>query len=795
MNVRPSTDFAAAALRYHTLGVNIVAITPGIKGPRYRWKQFHTRRQTIEEVQALPWQGAPGLGVVDGFNDVRSFDLDKCPSFDPVLTMLQRLGLAAEYPWVVRSGSGNGWHIHLRCTEAVSDLADMESDTKGVYKAPGIGFDHLELRWERVQTILPPSTHVSGGIYTFQSAAPTEPPALVTGKQIADAFRAVTIQKPITVFDTTRTPVTPAPDYSAYANKALLDELALIEQAPVGDRNAQLNASAFALGQLVAAGVLDQGIVEQGLQGAARQIGLDRREIVGTIRSGIAAGLKQPRILPERDRPVAHIKTTGHAPEAPIPFVPKLKSLRDLMALNLPPIRWCVQGMLPEGLTLLAGKPKLGKSWLAMGVALAVADGGMAFGSIQVDPGAVLYLALEDNDRRLQSRVAKILASAAIPEDFDVATEWQRVDQGGIEAIEAWLQAHPTARLIVVDTLAKVRPARRVNGNLYDEDYEAMQGLKRLCDTYHVSCLVIHHTRKGASVDPMEEISGSNGLTGGVDGTMVLRRERGALDASLHVSGRDLEEDQSIALRWEGANAQWMILGNAAEFRLSTERQAVVNALRDAGRPLALKEIADATQQSYANIKMLLSRMAAGGLVRSGERGQYELMPDRQWTVNPALTTTNVTTVTRDTVVTPVTGVTTVTTVTRPKVTPGNTPGNTPVISTQRTGMPQTDNGNSGNRGNRGMPVTNEMSPSNTGNSGNRGNSGNSTPKVTTEIDRDKRREIAIDREIAKGDFKAARRSARDMYGNVDRARMEARIDEAEREHKANGGYGRMEGY
>jgi RecA-family ATPase len=101
--------------------------------------------------------------------------------------------------------------------------------------------------------------------------------------------------------------------------------------------------------------------------------------------------------------------------------IPETVTAADLMAAELPPVRWGVRGVLPEGVTLLAGKPKLGKSWLALGLCVAVAAGGVALGTRQVEQGEVLYLALEDNRRRLHKRLGKMLCGPA-PDGLEIAT-------------------------------------------------------------------------------------------------------------------------------------------------------------------------------------------------------------------------------------------------------------------------------------------------------------------------------------------------------------------------------------
>ena len=297
----------------------------------------------------------------------------------------------------------------------------------------------------------------------------------------------------------------------------------------------------------------------------------------------------------------------------------------DLMREDLPPVRWAVPGILPEGLSLLAGKPKLGKSWLALGLAVAKASGGVALGKIPVDRGEVLYLALEDNRRRLQNRLRKVLDGNQPPEGLHIATEWARVDEGGAEALDDWLSVHPDAGLVVVDILKVVRPSVSGNRGIYDADYEALQSMQRLAGQHGVSVLVVHHTRKMAASDPVDEVSGSTGLSGGADGIMVLKRDRGKADAYLHVTGREIEAEAELALKWDASLASWTLAGEADKYRLSQERWGVLKTLGAAGGGMSPKDVAEALDKSVGSVKVLLGEMVKAGQVSNPTYGKYGL--------------------------------------------------------------------------------------------------------------------------------------------------------------------------
>ncbi len=320
---------------------------------------------------------------------------------------------------------------------------------------------------------------------------------------------------------------------------------------------------------------------------------------------------------------------------------PELETISadKLAAMELPPVKYIVQGYIAEGLTVLAGRPKAGKSWMALGIAIAVASpAGRAFGSIPVEQGDVLYLALEDNKRRLKRRLNQMLPSGSVPARLDITMACPRLDRGGIEMIKTWVERHPGARLIVIDVFKKIRPEARVTDSLYDGDYRAIEPLKQLADERGIAILVLHHTRKMPADDPFDTVSGSTGLTGAADTVLVLARDPQG-GTTLYGRGRDIEEIET-AVKFDHLDGSWTILGGASEIRLSDGRSEILRTLRGAGEPMSPRDIADVTGQSYDAVRKLLTRMWKSGEVQKEKRGRYSACD----TPNPCHNGHNVTT-------------------------------------------------------------------------------------------------------------------------------------------------------
>ena len=239
-----------------------------------------------------------------------------------------------------------------------------------------------------------------------------------------------------------------------------------------------------------------------------------------------------------------------------------LATLRDgawLDAQEFAPLAYAVPGVIPEGSVLLVGAPKIGKSWLVLSIALAVAAGGRALG-IEVSKRPVFYLALEDGDRRLQDRCRRLLAGEAIPEELKYLT---RVEAGRvIDTISAWLDRQGgEPPLVILDTLGKVMPPALLGESSYQRDYRVGTALKRIVDGWPgMTLLVNHHDRKANADDFVDAVSGTHGLAGAADTIVVLCRDRQDSNGLLKVTGRDVPEGE-YAVRFKDG-AVWELDGD-----------------------------------------------------------------------------------------------------------------------------------------------------------------------------------------------------------------------------------------
>lgn len=240
------------------------------------------------------------------------------------------------------------------------------------------------------------------------------------------------------------------------------------------------------------------------------------------------------------------------------------KNAETLMAENIPPVGFVVDELLPVGLHILAGAPKVGKSWLALQICMKVATGESLW-DFQTHKGSVLYLCLEDTESRIKDRIMKAaeLESDADYSNLFISNRSELIGEDMFAEIDRLCANHKDMKLIVVDTLQKIR--QTVNDSTYANDYSELSELKAVAEKHGIAILLLHHTRKQSSKDPFDMISGTTGISGVVDSSFVLaKNERNSTKATLHCTGRDIVQ-RELKIEFERERYVWDLISDSEE--------------------------------------------------------------------------------------------------------------------------------------------------------------------------------------------------------------------------------------
>lgn len=609
-----------------------------------------------------------------------------------------------------------------------------------------------------------------------------------------------------------------------WAHKTIAQEIARVMDAPDGQKHNIRFAAARLLGGLIPLGLATASEIESALYAAQLPKTETARNERKAIRDGIAIGAKAPLTPPEPPRqplfdkegyaccpthetrlipaksgngyrcveydcfwwkaegytriPPVLIIGSKAAPAAPVDtdWLHRGVNASELQRREFAEVNWPVASILSEGCTLLAGKPKSKKSWLALGIAVDVALGRVTLGKLDTRRGRVIYLDLESNQRRMQSRLRAMLGSNPWPDNLHIYTEWPR-GEAGILQLEAFMEHYPDTILVVCDILQNIRPARVKNANPYDEDYEAVKPLNQFGERHHAAVLALHHTRKAKADDVFDEISGSTGLSAGVAGMWVLGRMPNGPESILAIRGRDIVIDDDMALEWDDYYCRFTITGNAEERSMSQERRAVLDLMSDTGE-YTPKDIATALGKPVNAVTKLLLHLFSDRMVDKTGHGKYVKVMGRQTyglgvsdrqseqtgqSRQSRQNGQNVTKVDTD----PIKVVSDSASVS--SILPG---GEAELFS-----LPDASN------------------PSSNGDSARSARS--STP--LSAVDHDRQREHEAMMAVGRNDFRAARRSAMAIRGRKDADRVDQIIDDAEQRYRkakeTNGGYTSPTGY
>lgn len=338
------------------------------------------------------------------------------------------------------------------------------------------------------------------------------------------------------------------------------------------------------------------------------------------------------------------LKPTAEATDAAAGFVARLTangqapasrkritnySAADLQVMHFEPVQYIIENMIPQGLTLLAGKPKAGKSWLALDISSAVAEGGSVLTNEAAVQGDVLYAALEDTARRMQSRLTLQREGKAWPKGLTFWHEMKPLDQGGEVELRNWIAAHPNAKLIIIDVLNRVRPMKSKGEDSYAYDMRSLSPLKAIADDFNIAVIVIHHTRKMEALDPFDTVSGTLGLTGTAD-TILIFGPSGSGVLTLSGQGRDIEHF-THAVEFDDNRRLYITDAEPTEGRSGTRLQ-IMGAMNFGADDATT--IAKHTSLPYERVRSQLRRMLKDGEVVQPTRGKFKLPPtgtSSQW--------------------------------------------------------------------------------------------------------------------------------------------------------------------
>jgi hypothetical protein len=318
--------------------------------------------------------------------------------------------------------------------------------------------------------------------------------------------------------------------------------------------------------------------------------------------------------------------TPARPPQQPLPpgWQHQGVTLAELQHREFPPERWIIENIFPEGACLLAAKYKSKKSWIALALSLAISMGTKALGQLEVSPGRVLYLDLEGKQQRIQKRTRAMLGVRQIawPENFHIFTKWPQGDEGLAELVH-WFQAYPDTALVVIDVLASFRRPMQKHEEVYRYDRDTIDPLNALFEQHHAGGMLVHHFNKGKHDDIMDSITGSTGLPSAVNTMWGLTRDVNNSEITiLNMRGRDLENDDPLALRWDSYLNMHVVEGPANEVAISTERRAILKYLED-DEPRTPKEIAGALSRPVETVKQLLRKLLNDGLIDKPVYGKY----------------------------------------------------------------------------------------------------------------------------------------------------------------------------
>jgi hypothetical protein len=318
------------------------------------------------------------------------------------------------------------------------------------------------------------------------------------------------------------------------------------------------------------------------------------------------------------------VSSNGTGPHYPVPT-----TATALLAKTFPPLRCFVDELLAEGFTILAGKPKKGKPYLALDMSLAIAVGRQAFMKFPTEKAKVLYISLEDGERRLQRRLLQMQSNLRTPEGLDFLYDFPRLGDGALEALTHYAQHY---QVIIVDTIGRILPTQtqaRKSLSEYQELTDVLGPIQQLALDKRAAIVMIDHLRKASADDDLDAIMGSQGKAGAADHALIYSRKGEEKDGVLKVFSRDLETDKIVLTLVDG---HLEFLGKGEVYELDSEQNKIIRILEEEARPMAIPDIMKAmgiqADTHYKRFRVVMHRLYADDRIGRTKRGLYRLYGD-----------------------------------------------------------------------------------------------------------------------------------------------------------------------
>jgi hypothetical protein len=319
---------------------------------------------------------------------------------------------------------------------------------------------------------------------------------------------------------------------------------------------------------------------------------------------------------------------------SPINFVHSslsLVTLGQFLSSVIQPVEWIIPGILPEGLTILASRPKMGKSWLCLNLGLAVASGIRVFKKFDVQPQKVLYITFEDSKARLFGRLNSLMStnifnSTAVENNFVLTPELTIpfLDEEGMEFLLEIIKKEGI-KLVIIDTFPRaLKNYQSTKQTSYLGDYKMISPYQSFALKYHISLIFVYHTRKTISEDDyfVDEIQGTTGITAGADTLMVLKKVKE--NYLIQLIGKDVISED-IELTFDKKSGLWLIDSQENKIETTPEREEIINLLISEGREMRTSEIASKLGKKENNISTMLQKLVKENKIKNPKYGYYSI--------------------------------------------------------------------------------------------------------------------------------------------------------------------------